>query len=61
VGSQVESTGSDVREVHSDLSKLGTNMEDLKLQQGYTAEGIYVLCRCHLTKKKGDPEVKGSS
>lgn len=44
VGSRVEATGSDVKEVHSDLSKLGSGMEDLKLQQGYTAEGIYVLC-----------------
>ena len=45
VGHDVENTRTDVAEVHSDLNKLGDNMNLLQQQQNYTSEGIYILCR----------------
>ena len=46
VGQDVENARDDVAGVHTDLNKLGDNMNLLQQQQSYTAEGIYVLCRC---------------
>ena len=45
VGHDVENARSDVAGVHSDLNKLGDNMNLLQQQQSYTSEGIYILCR----------------
>lgn len=50
VGQDVENARDDVAGVHSDLNKLGDNMNLLQQQQSYTAEGIYVLCRCLVSR-----------